>query len=118
MLEVVGGQKPKQHQEILSSKQYLDELGEDDLDAFDADDAPGMYRHLKYLSDFLTDPDSPDYCDQVCFLSQQIFCLIATNSALSLHFKLLACACMQNPESAYCVIPCCEQHAPSFLRSV
>ena len=62
MLQMVGGQKPEQHQEILSSKQYLDELKEDDMDASDPDEAPSMYRHLKHLSDLLADPNAPDYC--------------------------------------------------------
>lgn len=64
----VGGQKPEQHRKNLSSKQYLDKLDQDDLDASDPGNAPGMYCHLKYLSNSLADPNCPDYCDQVCCL--------------------------------------------------
>ena len=68
LLEVVGGQKPERQNELLRTKEYLDKLDQDDLGASDPGDAPGMYRHLKYLSNSLADPNCPDYCDQVCCL--------------------------------------------------
>lgn len=75
MLEVVGGQRPERHSELLGSQEYLQELHQDDLCAYDPDDAPGHYQHLKYLSNMLTVPDTPDYSEQVCCLSHDTSCL-------------------------------------------
>ena len=69
MLEVVGGQRPEQHNELLGSEEYLQELQREDLSVFDVGDAPGHYSHLRYLSDMLTEPGSLDYSMQVCCLT-------------------------------------------------
>ena len=66
MLEVVGGRKPQQHLDVLSSQEYLEELSDEERgDPSDPDEAPGQYHHLKYLSDKLTDAAQPDYADEV-----------------------------------------------------
>ena len=65
MLELVGGCKPQQHLDVLSSQDYLEEVDEGRGDPTDPEDAPGKNRLLQYLSDLLTDPGQPDYADEV-----------------------------------------------------
>ena len=76
MLEVVGGQRPGRHNELLVSKEYRQELYREDLSVFDAHDAPRHYQHLRYLSDMLTEPGCPDSPAQVRCLSYHAFCLV------------------------------------------
>ena len=97
MLEVVGGQRPGRHNELLGSEEYRQELYREDLSVFDAHDAPGHYQHLRYLSDMLTEPDSPDYAAQVCCLSYHGFCLAAI--------------CMNELDDYTCAMVCMYQHA-------
>ena len=47
MLEVVGGQRPEPHNELLRNQEFLQELCRDDLSVVDANDAPGRFHHRK-----------------------------------------------------------------------